>query len=177
MTDDVNPLGSDAGLSLVELIVYVLVASIIVIASGAILINSWTTQRNVTTVTEATTRGQVMGSTIERAMRNALDFDVTAGGTELRVRTSLQGTLACQAFQLSSGQSRMSVRSAGLPALASNWTPWQQGVAQDGSTPFFSAIGDTVTYTFKIQTNSTPVRISGQASPRSTATGVSTPCW
>jgi Tfp pilus assembly protein PilW len=177
MSDDIRPSTPDAGLSLIELIVYILVASIVVIASGAILVNSWTTQRNVTTVTEATTRGQAMGSTIERAMRNALDFEVAAGGTELRVRTSLPGKLACQGFNLTTGQSRLSTRSSALPVSAASWTPWQQGVVQNGTTPFFALIGDTVTYTFRIQTNSAPVRISGQASPRSTATGVSAPCW
>ncbi len=62
-----------------------------VVAIATIFVNSWRTQEQVTSVTQATNRGQVVGSTIERAMRNALYFDVTESGTVLRVRTSLDG--------------------------------------------------------------------------------------
>lgn len=169
---------AEAGLSLIELIIYILLASVLLSAMALILANSWRTQEDVTSVTQATNRGQVMGSAIERAMRNALDFDVDdATGTELRVRTSLGGSLACQAFLLQDGQARLSVSSAAIPAISSNWADWASGIAQNGSTPFFVENGDTVSYTFDIETDSAPVRFSGEAAARSTATGVSSPCW
>ncbi|WP_175525243.1 prepilin-type N-terminal cleavage/methylation domain-containing protein [Microbacterium sp. cf046] len=166
----------EAGVSLIELIVYVLVSSILLLAMSSILINSWTTQRNVTSVSDATNRGQVISSTIERAMRNALAFDVSADGTTLRVRTSLNGILACQGFVLTPGQSRMSLSSSTLTDN-STWAEWQPGVVPRGSVPFFSVTASTVMYTFDIQTSSTPVRFGGQAFARSSATGVTTPCW
>jgi Tfp pilus assembly protein PilW len=166
----------DSGLSLVELIVYVLVGSIVVLATAAILINSWTTQRNVTNVSDATNRGQVVTSTIERAMRNAIAFDVSLDGTTLMVHTSLPGHLECQGFNLTAGQSRLKTSSSAL-GVASGWNVWQQGVAQRGSTPFFAETGQSITYAFDITTSAAPVRFAGQTAARSAATGVSAPCW
>lgn len=166
----------DDGISLIELIVYVLVASVLLLATAAILTNSWSTQRNVTNVTNATNRGQVMTSTIERAMRNAIAFDVSADGSTLVVHTSLIGSLACQGFSLGTGESRMSLKASTLGA-SSTWPVWQPGIAQRGSTPFFAETGTTVAYTFDITTTAAPVRFSGQAAARSASTGVSAPCW
>lgn len=167
---------SDDGLSLIEVIVYVLIASMILLATTAILINSWNTQRNVTNVTQATNRGQVMTSSIERAMRNAIAFDVSVDGTTLLVHTSLGGSLVCQGFELTAGESRMST-SASTLAVPSNWPVWQSGVAPRGSSPFFAEAGSSVAYMFDITTTSAPVRFEGQAAARSASTGVSAPCW
>jgi Tfp pilus assembly protein PilW len=168
--------GDDDGVSLIELIVYILVASILLLATTAILINSWTAQRNVTAVSDATNRGQAITSTIERAMRNAVAFDVSTDGTTLLVHTSLAGDLTCQGFVLNTGESRMSLSSAAL-GTPSTWSIWQPGIAQRGSTPYFSETGATVAYTFDITTTAAPVRFAGQAAARSAATGVSAPCW
>jgi hypothetical protein len=170
-------LHDDAGLSLIELIVYVLLSSIIVLTTAMILINSWNTQENVTSTSDATTRGQSMGAAIERAVRNGLSFDISTDGTTLRVRTSLPGRLGCQGFLLSTGQARLTQSSAALASPATTWASWQQGIAQDGATKFFVADGQTITYTFEIETESAPVRIVGEASTRSTPTGVTSPCW
>ncbi|GAA1671364.1 hypothetical protein [Microbacterium lacus] len=171
-----NRKADDDGLSLIELIVYFLIASIVVLATAAILVNSWTTQRNVTNVTEATNRGQVITSAVERAMRNAIAFDVSADGSTLIVHTSLGSGLECQGFSLATGESRMTARSTALGA-SSTWPVWQPGIAQRGSTPFFAETGATVKYTFDITTTAAPVRFGGQAAARSAATGVSAPCW
>lgn len=166
----------DAGISLIELIVYVLLASTILIATTMILINSWNTQKDVTSVSEATNRGQSMGSTIERAMRNALAFEVT-NENELRVRTSLTGAQQCQAFYLAPGTARIAQAPGVLPLDPASWTLWNSGVKQNGATPFFAQNGTTVSYTFDIETESAPVRFAGEVSTRSTSTGVTSPCW
>ena len=166
----------DAGISLIELIIYVLLSSIIVIATAMILINSINTQKDVTSVSEATNRGQAMGSTIERAMRNALAYEVTSEN-ELRVRTSLGGSQQCQAFYLAAGTARLAQAPGALPADSSSWTVWNTGVKKNGSTPFFVEDGETVIYTFDIETDSAPVRFAGEVSTRSTTSGVTSPCW
>ena len=131
----------DSGVSLIELIIYVLLASVILIATSMILINSWNTQKNVTSVSEATNRGQSMGSTIERAMRNALAFEVT-NENELRVRTSLTGSQQCQAFYLAPGTARLAQAPGALPLTPASWTLWNSGVKQNGLTPFFAQVID-----------------------------------
>ena len=167
---------ADAGISLIELILYMMLAVLALTASLTVLVLSWTTQRDVESVNTATNRGQAMGATIERAMRNALDFDVSADGSQLRVRTSLEGSLQCQGFLLTDGAARLS-QSASTLTESSTWTIWQGGIVRAGTAAYFSPSGDTVSYAFDIATDSAPVRIVGEAAARSAATGVSAPCW
>jgi len=172
----------EAGLGLIELIVAVVVSGIILIAVVMIFINSWRAQEQVTSVTEATNRGQLIGSTIERAMRNALYFDVSESGTVLRVSTSLGGELRCQGFRLTDGPApgvaQWTSSSGTLPVDSSTWPEWQTNVAQQGSTAFFvQTIDDTLTYTFRIMTDASPVNLSGEVAPRSTQATGSDGCW
>ena len=175
--------GVDDGLGLIELIVAMLVSTIVMIGVGTILINSWLAQKDVLSTSEATNRGQLVSSVIERAMRNAIDFEVRqagvaqATGTELWVHTSLPGALACQAFLLDDGTARMKFASIDLDLtpwgewLDDNATrPWQARVKQANGKPFFShpgaPSGRTVEYAFDVETDLAPVEFRGEASKR-----------
>lgn len=172
--------GAESGLSLIELMIAMLVSTIVILGAATILVNSWLTQEDVSSTTKATTRGQLMGSTIERAMRNAKDFIVSPSddnATELRVWTSLGGNKTCQAFQLATGEARIASSTSTLPA-AGTWGDWEVGVQQQGTTPFFQRTGNTVIYTFQLETDSAPVSISGQAKMRTIHDpGETSPCW
>ncbi len=164
----------DAGLSLIELIVAVVISSFLLAGVAMVFINSWNTQEDVMTTTEATARGQLVASTIERAMRNANDYVIQGGGTILLVRTSLGGSQACQGFDLGAGQARMSV-SAG--PIASHWAAWEDGIQVVASAPFFAPASRGITYTFDIGTASAPVRFEGNATARIAPSGGGSPCW
>ncbi|NLP85910.1 prepilin-type N-terminal cleavage/methylation domain-containing protein [Microbacterium sp. CFH 90308] len=170
----------DTGLSLIELIVALVVGGIVIGAMATIFINTWKTQEEVTTVSQATSRGQLVGSTIERALRNATEYQVTADGTELRVYTTLGGSLECQGFRLTAGSLRMSstsIASGGLAADATTWPEWQTGIAARGTTPFLEPVGSAVTYTFDVTTESASVRFAGEASARTPLKGDDGGCW
>lgn len=166
----------DRGLSLIEVIVAIVLTGILSGVIVMIFVNSWRTQEDVVSVSGATNTGQLVGSTIERAMRNALQYEVSPGGNVLTVRTSLEGELACQGFQFLGGEAQISM-SSGLLSPPSDWPQWQDGIRQRGSIPFFTDTGDAVTYTFDIGTASAPVRFSGEAALRTPLTGESAPCW
>ena len=72
--------GKDAGLSLIELIVSVVVSMIVLAGIATVFVNSWLAQSDVLSTSEATNRGQLVGSAVEKAMRNALYFEVLEGG-------------------------------------------------------------------------------------------------
>lgn len=177
----------DEGLGLIELIVAVVVSGIVIIAMGMIFINSWRAQEQVVSTTEATNRGQVVSSMIERAMRNALYSEVRQGGAvasagdALYVRTSLAGSLRCQAFQLTEGVSPdfgsvlLATSNGALPAPS----PWKTGIARQGTTAYFQqAAAGTVTYTFQIETDASPVSFTGDIAPRSADDGKGKDgCW
>jgi type II secretory pathway pseudopilin PulG len=171
---------AESGLSLVELIIVVMLVGIMGGAMAIILVNSWTAQNDVTTTTQATNRGQLIGQSIERAMRNAQQVNVSPDGTMLQVHTYQAGSKQCQAFWFTGGAAYMTQNSGALPPAAVNSWPnsWQSGVQAHGSTPFFTLTGNAVGYRFDISTNVAPVAFSGQAALRVLPmSGVSAPCW
>lgn len=176
----------DDGLGLIELIVAIVVSGIVLIAIASIFINSWRTQEQVTSVAEATNRGQIIGSAIERAMRNALWFDVPAayGGDVLVVSTSLDGALKCQGFRFTTGgapdygAAQLSGAKVTLTSDATMWPDWKSGVAKQGTAPYFRKTADgTLAYTFQIETDAAPVEFSSDIAPRSTQAAGSDGCW
>lgn len=166
----------DAGMSLVELIIGMLIASVVLGVTVLIFINSLRTQATVTSVTQATNTGQVMASTIERAVRNADFVEVSADQRTLQVQTSLGGALTCQGFHLSGDTIHMTLRSTPLgdPSL---WPDWQRGVAAHGADPFVMRVGRGVTYAFDMTTDAAPVLFTGEAALRSISTGETKTCW
>ncbi|KAF2411685.1 hypothetical protein B1729_18990 [Microbacterium sp. B35-04] len=181
-----RPRNDDDGLGLIELIVAIVVSGIVLIAIASMFINSWRTQEQVASVTEATNRGQVIGSAIERAMRNALWFDVPAvyGGEVLVVSTSLEGTLKCQGFRFTAGgapeygAAQLSMAEVSLSGDSTNWPEWNTGVAKQGTTPYFrKTVDGTLAYTFQIETDAAPVEFSSDIAPRSTQAAGSDGCW
>jgi prepilin-type N-terminal cleavage/methylation domain-containing protein len=170
---------ADSGLSLIELIVVVVITGIVLGAVATIFVNSWRTQEEVLRVSEATNRGQLVTSAVERAVRNAVAVDVVSagGGTALRVKTTLGGSLGCQGFFLVDGGSHWTTSAGALSATPADWPEWTDGVEQQGATPFFTLTAEgAVEYAFDVETESAPVRFNGEVSPRSLAEG-SSPCW
>lgn len=86
----------DRGLSLIELIITVVVLGLIFMSLTAIFSNILTTQANVTRQSDATIRGQQFASSIEEAMRNAVEFKTD--GSSLVVETSINGVVECKTF-------------------------------------------------------------------------------
>jgi type II secretory pathway pseudopilin PulG len=166
---------SDAGVTLIELIIYVLLLSLVLGGVAMILIISWRTQQNVLSETEATNRGQLVSSSIERAVRNSLDF-TSVGNDTLMVWTSFPGERTCQGFSFAGGNVSMRMTS-GL--LGTGWPQWQDGITAIPGYPFVDDDGKTVTYAFEIQTSGAPVRFTGTVDRRSEKppSGVTRPCW
>lgn len=170
----------DDGLGLIELIVAIVVSGIVLAGIATIFVRSWQTQEQVISVSEATNRGQLVASGIERAVRNSLFSQVSDSGRVLRVSTSLPGGLKCQGFRLSSDSGGTARFSASATALGADtaWAEWETGVLPQGTTPFFSkSIDGVVTYTFQIETESAPVRFTGTVASRSVQEGDNDSCW
>ena len=171
----------DGGLSLIELIVVVVILGILGTVIVMIFVNTWKSEEAVRTQSQATTSGQLVSSEIERAMRNAVAFDVSPDGSTLRVNSSLSGSRQCQAFSLAADGAHMTV--AASPAAASGWPIWQKNIASSGP-PFFAKSGNSVTYAFSALSKSdagtvaaAPVQFTGTAYMRNAAAGSLSPCW
>ena len=174
--------GAD-GLSMIELIVVVVLVGIMGIVVATILSNSWQAQGDVTTTTRATNEGQLVGQSIERAVRNGLCMDAPDSRT-LQVHTGYPtgDTRVYQQFWIApdpidSSKSALYMANSASTTLPSP-SPWATGVAMvPGSSAYFvlSADRKSVTYSINLTTDAAPVTISGSASLR--APGGPTPCW
>ncbi|QIG40937.1 hypothetical protein G5T42_16865 [Microbacterium sp. 4R-513] len=175
MTHHTSKRDDDSGLGLIELIVVLVVTGIIMIAIASIFVNSWKTQDQVTSVTGSTNRGQVVGSMIERAVRNSLYLSVNGAGDELRVRTSLDGTaLKCQGFKVASTGVQVATSST---SIGTTWPAWKPAIKAVGGAPYFTLTNGVLSYSFDIQTESAPVRISGDVAVRSDQETGNGGCW
>ncbi|KRA23031.1 hypothetical protein ASD65_00305 [Microbacterium sp. Root61] len=91
--------GSDeSGLTLIELVIYMTLAVVVGTIVVSMFIGTLKGQDQVTSTTQATTKGQLAATTIERAMRNATAFAIADGGKTLTVLTTLDKP--CQQFTL-----------------------------------------------------------------------------
>ncbi|KHK99171.1 hypothetical protein LK09_03965 [Microbacterium mangrovi] len=169
----------DGGFSLVELIIYVVVLGVITAGIAVMFVNIWKTQASVTDQTDATARGQVISSQIEKAMRNAVAFKVTdaglsstlATGPVLEVATDLSGSNACMGFNLGGGSAQLAMTSGGALSSAS-WRTWEPGVVQHYTDDFFTQSGTTVSYSFDVKSANGPtVHFQGTAYMRNITWG------
>lgn len=81
--------GDDAGVSLVELIIYSLLLSFVVFIAGGLLIQTLETQRDTTSLNDASNSAQVAVREMERGLRNAVQVQIPSahGGNLLIIKT------------------------------------------------------------------------------------------
>lgn len=163
---------SESGLTLIELLVTMFVSVIVLAAVGVMLVNSLLTQNQVLSTSEATNRGQLISTQVERAMRNAAYFEVSPDRTTLYVRTTFTGERRCQAFTIENGVARMKMDSVNVEGV--EWGTWLDASQYprfevDVRVPVggaFTEAGDTLRYDFSIATDSAPVYFNGESSYR-----------
>ncbi|MDJ0325036.1 hypothetical protein QMG61_14820 [Cryobacterium sp. PH31-AA6] len=118
-------------MTLIELLVYMVLAVVVLLIVGGLLINSLTTQRTVRNATQASNAGQLVAQSVAQGVRNASALKVTApifGGELLTVLTASMTTpqtWSCQAWYFGSGEVRTKTSSTLIPTTAAsvaNWT-------------------------------------------------------
>ncbi|GAA3623118.1 hypothetical protein GCM10022200_01670 [Microbacterium awajiense] len=172
-----TPRQDDDGLSLIEVIVYVVVLGILMIVVTMIFINTWTAQASVASQTQATTRGQLVASQFERALRNAVDYSIEESGTVLKINTTFTGTRQCQGFALTDSGLAMTITSNNAEQPIADWPIWQDRVeAITGTTPFTDVDSTTIAYAFNAVSDSAPVRFTGDTYMRNQRAGMDG-CW
>jgi len=138
----------DRGITLVELLIYIMLAIVVLTIVGSILINSFRAQTQVRDGAESASTAQLVAESVGQGVRNASALEVTtpsAGTTMLRTRSidgSSSGAWYCQAWVWSGGELRTTRSSTAIPppdpAALSTWTLLASDVAAVGSTPVFS---------------------------------------
>jgi len=175
----------DDGLSLVELIFYVVILGLITTGIAVVFFNTWKAQAGVSDQVDATERGQLVSSQIEKAMRSAVAYKITdptltasgSTGSTLVVATAMTGSNACMAFSLGGGTAQLATTSGGAVSPAP-WPTWQTGItahktSAGTSVPFFALVGTDVSYSFDVTTAHGPaVHFEGTAYLRNPTWGI-----
>jgi hypothetical protein len=93
--------GEDAGLTLVELIVYAAVSALFLGLLAGMFVSGLTAQQQSVARDSATGSANVVSATLSSAIRNATAFRVTGEGTRLDAAVALgEGTIECHAWAL-----------------------------------------------------------------------------
>ena len=188
-------LADSRGIGLIELIVYSMLLVIISVIAGSLLITALTSQRDITAMSSATSRGQVLAASIENGVRTASTITVPATssiGQRLVTRTGRftaagVGTWLCRSWLIApTGKVYYRSSTAAIPAPSSlsatdlaGWSLLTEGVkTAPGATSAFSLSGSTLSVAVEVAgTHGAPAliknRISKQTLPTTTGTGPS----
>jgi Tfp pilus assembly protein FimT len=161
--------GDDSGLTLVEIVIYMLLATIVGTIVVSMFIGTIKGQDQITSTTEATTRGQVAAQSIEKAIRNSTASSVSGDGKTLMVLTTL--SKQCQGWRLSGTDLQISTNNA-----MTTWKTFATGVTPASGTAVFGYSGSTITYGFSLATDTRPVKLTGGAVPRGTGGNLVASC-
>ncbi len=142
----------DRGITLVELLVYMMLAIVVLTIVSAILINSFRAQSQVQDGAQSASTAQLIAESVGQGVRNASALEVTtpaSGTTILRTRSidgSASGAWYCQAWVYSGGEVRTTRSTSAIPtpdaATLATWTLLARGVEAVGSSPVFAVGAD-----------------------------------
>lgn len=190
--------GRDAaenGFTLVELLVYMVLAVVVLLIVGGVLINTLTTERTVRDATQASNTGQLVAKSVGHGVRNASDIWLSAPGVVpelLMVRTvgsDATPNWFCQAWSYDSGEVRTSTSTEAImtgqtSSTVTSWTLLADGVEpvveSAVAQPVFGVSGRQVTLNLDVSTgDGQPVLISTVSTSRQpvSVTGVVPTCF
>lgn len=182
----------DAGITLIELLIYSFLAIVVLTLVGQFLINSLRVDTQVRNGAEAASNAQVAAASIGRGVRNASAVEVVEvepGLQVLRTRSIGGGDTPvwlCQAWAIQDGALRWTSSDAAIPITAqavAGWTLIVDNVRPAPGKPYFAAnaADRAVDFAFTIANgDGAPILIDTTAISRQPipATGrVSLPCF
>jgi prepilin-type N-terminal cleavage/methylation domain-containing protein len=179
----------EGGFTLTELLASSALFALVVLVAGSIFIGQLSAQQQVSAITSTTTDAQLAGTSIDAGIRNSTGFKLTAVSADqllvARVAgggSTLQWTCRAWYYQASSHSIRMHSSTPGTPVTAptstqlATWTLLLDGVHPTTGTTIFSAAGETVSVSFRADTDddNKPVAIELSSAPLAGVTENST---
>lgn len=171
---------AEAGVTLVELIVYLAVGAIILSLMAGLLINGLSSQAQTTDRDTATGRAAVVTNSLQTSIRNAVGFSPASGATNTVVAVVATGASSwqCRAWALTNGGDLVykSDDDKFDTTSTSGWTVLASGVTGLFSGKAFSASSSTqLQYRFTVTVGGASVPITGGVIAQSAGSGPS--CW
>lgn len=170
----------EGGMSLVELLVGILVASLVSAMIVIAFVNGLTATQQATARDRATGAANVLSSSLTQSIRNATTFRLTSGGTRLDATVyTTAGTWQCRAWALSAGDLLYSAGTTARATTTAGWTAIATGASGTliaGAA--FAQEGDRgVTIGLRFTRSGETATISSGATAQATATGGAPACW
>ena len=175
---------SEHGVTLVELLVYIMLSSIVLAIASAFLISMLQNSSTTTAVGTSSTAAQLTARSIETGIRNSSDFNMTnpTGSDQMVVaRVISRGaavTWSCQAWYYSATEGSVRTTSSAAAIVAptaaqlATWTLLNDGVVPLSGTTIFAVSGRELNVAFKTSADGhPPVAITTSAFSRAGATG------
>jgi Tfp pilus assembly protein PilW len=174
--DTENEKTSETGLTLIELLIYTILGSIVLVMVGGILIQSLQVQKTVGNTNSAASSGQLVAASVERGVRTSttVAWSSSASGELLVARTNNSvGTVSCGydawywanagtgAIYYNTSASAITEPSSGQLAT---WTKLATGIQKSGTTLIFTVAGQQVAVRFNVAVGTdTPLPIKTTA--------------
>lgn len=168
------------GVTLVELIVYIVVASLLLALMAGVFAAGLGAEAATRDRDTATGRAQVVSQTLQTGIRGATDVRVEADGMTLRARVATGTSSAeCRAWTLAGGVLYYETSGSAIAAgSTAGWTALASGVTGtlDGAVPF-AASGSHVDYAFDVTVGEAVVPLTGGAGAQAKTEGTTASCW
>ncbi len=174
----------DDGLSLVELIIYMLIGSLIVGVLTTIFINGLSAQTSTTDRNAATGQANAAAASLQQSIRNAVDVSPDSGSSNALVAVVATGSndnsWQCRAWVLT-GAKELKYKASSSAIDTSNtttgWVTLAKGVTGALSGSMFSIASTTVSYGFSLTAGAQTVPVKGSATTQAVASGTVPSCW
>jgi len=182
---DVSDVASDErGVTLIEVIVYALLLSVVIAIAGGMIFSAVTTSKTVVSMTQNSTAGQLVSRSVVTGIRNSSDFQLSGpvGDDQFLVarRAGAGATLtwSCEAWYYSVTENKVWHTGSGLAILpptaaeVATWTLLTEDVQPVSGTAIFSALNDRLSISILgLDGAHRPIDITSSATSRAGASG------
>jgi hypothetical protein len=175
-----NSLRTDeAGLSLVELIVYAALTALLMSVVATLFASSLGAEAQTRDRDATTGRAQLIMSSLQSSIRNASDVRVDGDVVRAVVATGTNGW-SCEGWAVRGDRlvHRTSASAIALPnADASGWATLVDGVERPAAGSAFSLAGRTLTVELDVLAGDSAVPATGDVLARAKQSGTAKQCW
>lgn len=168
----------DDGMSLVELIMYVLIGALFLGLVATLFASSLRSGEQTRDRDAATGTAQVVAESLQTSVRNASDVHLADDILLARVATGSDGW-ECRAWALRSGELRYTTSSAAIPVgTTEGWTALATGVTGTGPDgTAFSVAEDTVSIGYRVAVGEATATITTAVTAQARSEGAVPACW
>lgn len=170
---------TEAGLSLIELVLYVAIGAIVSIVIVGVFGSGLQNEAATRERDAATGSAQLVSTSVGNGIRNASAFEVTGALLRARVAVGSGDGWECQAWRLTGeGELQHKQSSSAIPAGGSGWATLTTGASSTGvpGEPF-EKDGNRLLLQLQVEVGNETIQISAATTAEARGEGGVTECW